>query len=615
MSAIVLRGFTGEVPKLHKRVLPQNAAQLSMNASFRDGTLSPIPKPKQIATVPAGTLTIFNDGATWHSWPVDVDVARAPVASDRLYFTGSGAPKIRVSGVDYALALPAPAVAPTVSNASTVTEATASAEAVYWAYTWVTQFGEESPPSPLSAMSWTVATVNQTISAFSSTPAARGITHRRLYRSQTSATGATELMFAAEIPVDTTSYSFNIVSTPLGEAIPSKDFDPPPATMLGITAMPNGMMAAFDGKELLFCEPYIPHAWPGKYALTVDSDIVGLVSFGSNLAVLTKGAPYVVQGLHPSSMSMERLESGAPCLSARGIVDLGYAAIYPSVDGLMMINGSQTENITASLFAREQWQAMSPETMMAARFDGAYAFSRRVTEYDLFDGGNADGWSGAEDVTFDPGGAVLTNSSSSLPPVDAVLTIGGAAVTDAQGRVYVVREDAPPSEPNSPQSYIVLDLGDAYSAFGDTRFAIIDTATNPPSFTDTDIAHPDGLFFDPSTADLFIVDAAGAISEWMASGSEVGTSLWKSKLFSSGSPLAFGAAFVRTSRPIADGDSFAVRVYGDGFLMREITSANEIQRLPSSRMPLEFEIEIESSVPVVAVAIAHTPSQVLEALQ
>lgn len=575
MSAIVLRGFTGEVPKLHKRVLPQNAAQLSMNASFRDGTLSPIQKPKQIATVPAGTLTIFNDGETWHSWPVDVDVVRAPVASDRLYFTGAGTPKMRVSAVDYDLALPAPAAAPTVANASTVTEATASAEAVYWAYTWVTQFGEESPPSPLSAMSWTVATVNQTISAFSSTPAARGITHRRLYRSQTSATGATELMFAAEIPIATTSYSFNIVSTPLGEAIPSKDFDTPPATMLGITAMPNGMMAAFDGKELLFCEPYIPHAWPVKYALTVDSDIVGLVSFGSNLAVLTKGAPYVVQGLHPSSMSMERLESGAPCLSARGIVDLGYAAVYPSVDGLMMITGSQTENITASLFAREQWQAMSPETMMAARFDGAYVFSRRVTEYDLFDGGNAAGWSGAEDVIFDAGGAVLTD----------------------------------------PPSYIEMDLGGAYSAFGDTRFAIIDTATNPPSFTDTNIIHPEGLFFDPATTELFIVDATGAISGWMSSGSEVGTSLWKSKLFSSASAQAFGAAFVRTSRPIADGDSFAVRVYGDGLLMREITSANEIQRLPSSRMPLEFEIEIESSVPIVAVAIAHTPSQVLEAMQ
>ena len=29
-----------------------------------------------------------------------------------------------------------------------------------------------------------------------------------------------------------------------------------------------------------------------------------------------------------------------------------------------------------------------------------------------------------------------------LPPGYAVLTIGGAAVTDAQGRVYIVREDA-----------------------------------------------------------------------------------------------------------------------------------------------------------------------------
>lgn len=31
---------------------------------------------------------------------------------------------------------------------------------------------------------------------------------------------------------------------------------------------------------------------------------------------------------------------------------------------------------------------------------------------------------------------------SILPPGYAVLTIGGAAVTDADGRVYIVREDA-----------------------------------------------------------------------------------------------------------------------------------------------------------------------------
>lgn len=39
---------------------------------------------------------------------------------------------------------------------------------------------------------------------------------------------------------------------------------------------------------------------------------------------------------------------------------------------------------------------------------------------------------------------VATNggSGNGLPPGYAVLTIGGAAVTDAQGRVYIVREDA-----------------------------------------------------------------------------------------------------------------------------------------------------------------------------
>ena len=40
------------------------------------------------------------------------------------------------------------------------------------------------------------------------------------------------------------------------------------------------------------------------------------------------------------------------------------------------------------------------------------------------------------------GSSLAARRTPSFPPGYAVLTIGGAAVTDAQGRVYIVREDA-----------------------------------------------------------------------------------------------------------------------------------------------------------------------------
>ncbi|MGL1400235.1 hypothetical protein ACSTI4_24935, partial [Vibrio parahaemolyticus] len=76
-------------------------------------------------------------------------------------------------------------------------------------------------------------------------------------------------------------------------------YNPPPAGLRGLTAMPNGMMAAFDGKDLYFCEPYLPHAWPASYTLTTDFPIVGLGAFGTSLVVMTTGNLYLVSGTAP----------------------------------------------------------------------------------------------------------------------------------------------------------------------------------------------------------------------------------------------------------------------------------------------------------------------------
>ena len=67
--------------------------------------------------------------------------------------------------------------------------------------------------------------------------------------------------------------------------------------------MANGMMAGFFGRTVCFCEPYRPHAWPEKYQVTVDSDIVALAAVGTTLFILTKGAPHWAQGSSPDAMS------------------------------------------------------------------------------------------------------------------------------------------------------------------------------------------------------------------------------------------------------------------------------------------------------------------------
>lgn len=249
------------------------------------------------------------------------------------------------------------------------------AESVVYAYTWLTSLGEESAPSAGSneVLLAPGRTVNLTMSA--AAPAGRLITHRRIYRSATSASGVTDLYYIGQVTAATTTFADSL-DNPIEEVLPSQNYDPPVATLRGLTAMPNGMMAGFSGQEVFFCEPYIPHAWPSRYSIKVNANIVGLVAFGSSLAVLTEGNPWVMQGLHPEAMAAQKIEVNFPCLAKRGIVDLGYAAVYPSVDGLVQIGADGSASlISGALWDREQWQALAPETFRCAQYIGRYAFS------------------------------------------------------------------------------------------------------------------------------------------------------------------------------------------------------------------------------------------------
>lgn len=102
---------------------------------------------------------------------------------------------------------------------------------------------------------------------------------------------------------------------------------------------------------------------------------VGLAVFGMTLAVLTTGAPVLIQGAHPANMVQTKIEENLPCVAADGIVDLGAAVAYPSHDGLVVISSSGAQIVTRSLFDRDDWSDLNPETFKAASYEGRYCFS------------------------------------------------------------------------------------------------------------------------------------------------------------------------------------------------------------------------------------------------
>lgn len=199
-------------------------------------------------------------------------------------------------------------------------------------------------------------------------PAGYQATHWRLYRAE-----GGSFLFVAEIDISQNSYTDTVLAENLGEVIPSTTWSPPPADLKGLINMPNGAMAGFVGRDVYFCEPYRPHAWPEQYVQSMDYPVVGLGRMDTTLAVLTTGTPYFLQGSHPDAMTAVKTDLEQSCSSKRSIVSTNGVVVYASPDGLVMLSPSGSKLITEQLFTRAQWQTyFRPESIHAYSHDLKY---------------------------------------------------------------------------------------------------------------------------------------------------------------------------------------------------------------------------------------------------
>jgi hypothetical protein len=400
MTGFKLQTFGGKAPKIYSRLLPEDMAQVATNTRLDSGRLEPWKgnasasiSPVASYNISASTKTLFRySSSIWIGSNEEIDIIRSPIAEDvheRLYITGiggtTGYPRMTTAaivgnGTYYKLGIPKPAnfssVAVTGSSAVTGTE---TAQSRSYIYTYVSYYGEEGEPSLALASQVVDVFSDQGVTVtFPSNPTgAHNLLKKRVYR--TDASGV--YRFVADVSINSANYADSIAEINLGEEIPTTTFAAPPdevtsdhpdGALLGLVSMPNGILAGFSGQTVAFSQAFQPHAFPTAYRLTMKSDVVALAPLNTGLLVLTKEKPALIQGLDPEAMTMTEVDSTLSCVSKRSVVDMGEYVLYASPDGLVRATDNGLELLTEGILSRDQWQELSPSSIVAFQYEGHY---------------------------------------------------------------------------------------------------------------------------------------------------------------------------------------------------------------------------------------------------
>ena len=296
-------------------------------------------------------------------------------------------------------------------------------------------YGEEGPPSDASTIITTDDNQSVAISGLE-TSAGSGagrtntnLSKKRIYRSnagsQTSA-----FQFVAEVNLADATYTDTSKNSELAEVIPSTTWIGPPnedtslypdGPMKGLCAMPGGIFAGFTGKRICFSHPYMPHAWPIDYRITIEEEIVGIQVGQRGLIVGTKSTPYLVVGVDPRAMQAIRLETGQQCLNKLSMVDMGPFIYYAGPDGLVAVQGSNVQVVTEALITPEQWQAnYYPSTIKGYLWEGKYV-------------GFYSTGSGYGGFVFDPRG-----ETAAFTTLDVSSEVRGAFTDPDDNQLYII---------------------------------------------------------------------------------------------------------------------------------------------------------------------------------
>lgn len=169
------------------------------------------------------------------------------------------------------------------------------------------------------------------------------------------------------------SYTDDFDYLNLVDILLSDEYDAPNENMIGLTLAQNNMVAGFFDNQLCFAEPGKPWAWPLRYRVTFEHDIVAIEVVGGFLIVLTDKYAYRVAGNDPLTLSISRIDTPYPCLSKRSVVNMGYGVLFATYGGLALWNPQGLSLATKFIHDWDTWDDdIDPTTIVGHFFDDKY---------------------------------------------------------------------------------------------------------------------------------------------------------------------------------------------------------------------------------------------------
>lgn len=247
--------------------------------------------------------------------------------------------------------------------------------------TYVNAYGEESQPGATVEVD-VAADQDVLLSALPvpvDVPGYPPYTKKRIYRTVVEPDGTAPYFRVADIDLAVTDYrdALKDIAITGNDVLPSIAWTLPPEGLQGIIAMPTGYMVGFIGRDLYFSEAYRPHAWPDKYVITVEHDIVGLGVTAGTLVVLTAGKPVLISGARPDLVQQDATAQSMPCLSRGSIVSTPQGVIFASDNGWILFGQGGLQRFSDEVIGPQAWRRdFIPYSIRAIMLpDGTLVFS------------------------------------------------------------------------------------------------------------------------------------------------------------------------------------------------------------------------------------------------